>query len=108
MLLLAYQTLLSNHAYFGAVALGASILERHFTDSMKRDGPDIICSMDGPPSKERIEGVNILFDQGVEKRPSKESRLQLILLSQQLLQLKQSKKAKPAEKYLGKRPGRTN
>ncbi|WP_287914664.1 N-acetylneuraminate synthase family protein [Comamonas sp.] len=29
-----------------AVALGANILERHFTDSRYRKGPDIICSMD--------------------------------------------------------------
>lgn len=29
-----------------AVALGASILERHFTDSRYRKGPDIVCSMD--------------------------------------------------------------
>lgn len=35
-----------NTACLGAVALGASILERHFTDRMDRDGPDIICSMD--------------------------------------------------------------
>ena len=30
----------------GAVALGASIIERHFTDNRYRVGPDIICSMD--------------------------------------------------------------
>jgi N-acetylneuraminate synthase len=36
----------SNYPCLGAVALGASILERHFTDSMKREGPDIVCSMD--------------------------------------------------------------
>lgn len=29
-----------------AVALGASILERHFTDTRYRRGPDIVCSMD--------------------------------------------------------------
>ena len=29
-----------------AVALGATIIERHFTDSRYRKGPDIICSMD--------------------------------------------------------------
>ena len=29
-----------------SVALGASIIERHFTDSRYRVGPDIICSMD--------------------------------------------------------------
>ena len=36
----------SNHACLGAVALGASIVERHFTDKMSRLGPDIVCSMD--------------------------------------------------------------
>ena len=29
-----------------SVALGASIVERHFTDSRYRQGPDIVCSMD--------------------------------------------------------------
>ena len=29
-----------------SVALGASIVERHFTDSRYREGPDIACSMD--------------------------------------------------------------
>lgn len=37
---------LNNNSSIAAVALGASILERHFTDSKKRIGPDIICSMD--------------------------------------------------------------
>ncbi|PJJ10973.1 N-acetylneuraminate synthase [Flavobacterium sp. 1] len=37
---------LNNNACLGAVALGASILERHFTDHMQRTGPDIVCSMD--------------------------------------------------------------
>lgn len=36
----------NNNACLGAVALGASILERHFTDTMQRTGPDIVCSMD--------------------------------------------------------------
>lgn len=31
----------TNHACLGAVALGASIVERHFTDSMDRPGPDM-------------------------------------------------------------------
>ena len=54
---------LSNHACFGAVALGASILERHFTDSMKREGPDIVCSMDAKTATELLEGVEILFQE---------------------------------------------
>jgi sialic acid synthase SpsE len=46
----------SNLACFGAVALGASVLERHFTDSMDRDGPDIVNSMNPEALKDLIEG----------------------------------------------------
>jgi N-acetylneuraminate synthase len=46
----------NNNACLAAVALGASILERHFTDSMDRPGPDIICSMDPTALKELIDG----------------------------------------------------
>lgn len=46
----------NNNACLAAVALGASILERHFTDSMDRPGPDIICSMDPTSLKELIDG----------------------------------------------------
>jgi len=49
-----------NFACFGAVALGASILERHFTDSMDREGPDIVCSMDPRALRELINGSRIL------------------------------------------------
>ena len=51
----------SNHACFGAVALGASILERHFTDSMSRDGPDIVCSMDSNEAQDLIKGATELL-----------------------------------------------
>lgn len=37
---------LSNHACIAAMALGADLVERHFTDYMQRTGPDIVCSMD--------------------------------------------------------------
>ena len=50
---------LNNNACLGAVALGASILERHFTDHMNRTGPDIVCSMDEQATKELI--VNSLY-----------------------------------------------
>ena len=64
---------ISNHACFGAVALGASILERHFTDSMERDGPDIVCSMDPLAASDLITGANILFEErGGVKGPVKE------------------------------------
>lgn len=50
----------SNHACLGAAALGADILERHFTDSMEREGPDIVCSMDGPALQALIEGAVLM------------------------------------------------
>ena len=52
---------LSNYPCLGAVALGASILERHFTDSMYREGPDISCSMDPIELSKLIEGSDIIF-----------------------------------------------
>jgi N-acetylneuraminate synthase len=60
----------SNYSCLGSVALGASILERHFTDRMDRPGPDIVCSMDPVALKELIEGSNIIFAaRGGEKGP---------------------------------------
>lgn len=49
-----------NLACFGAVALGASVLERHFTDRMDRPGPDIVCSMDPAECRALIAGSRIL------------------------------------------------
>ncbi len=66
---------LNNYACLGAVAVGASILERHFTDSMDRPGPDIICSMDTKAMKELIEGSKILkLERGGHKGPVKEEQ----------------------------------
>jgi len=65
-----------NLACFGAVALGASILERHFTDSMGRRGPDIVCSMDPEKCRELIEGSRILHKEiGGTKGPTKEEQV---------------------------------
>ena len=36
----------TNTACIAAMALGASVVERHFTDKKDRQGPDIVCSMD--------------------------------------------------------------
>lgn len=51
---------LDNFACLGAVALGASILERHFTDRMDRIGPDIVCSMNPESFKELKAGAHAL------------------------------------------------
>jgi N-acetylneuraminate synthase len=66
----------NNLACYGAVALGASILERHFTDSMSRQGPDIVCSMDTEKCRELIEGSRILhLEIGGTKGPTKEEQV---------------------------------
>ena len=67
---------ISNHACFGAVALGASILERHFTDHMERTGPDIICSMDEKTCKELIEVSELIWKmRGGTKKPTEEEQV---------------------------------
>ena len=56
----------------GAIALGASIIERHFTDTMKREGPDISCSMDPEALKELIKASKIIkMARGGKKGPVK-------------------------------------
>jgi sialic acid synthase SpsE len=51
----------NNYASYGAIALGASIIERHFTDSLSREGPDISASMDTSQCKELIRASKILY-----------------------------------------------
>ena len=65
----------NNLACLGAVALGASILERHFTDSMNRKSTDIVCSMDTKACRELIEGSEILaLERGGKKEPTSEEQ----------------------------------
>ena len=47
---------LNNNACMSAVALGASIVERHFVDHKDRIGPDVLCSMD------ELELQNLISD----------------------------------------------
>ena len=66
----------SNLACFAATALGASILERHFTDSMDRIGPDIINSMDPGALQELITGSKEIWEmRGGEKKPAAEEQV---------------------------------
>lgn len=67
---------LNNNACLGAVALGASILERHFTDHMERQGPDIVCSMDELACKELIaSSKEIALMRGGVKAPTEEEQV---------------------------------
>ena len=64
---------LTNYPCLASVALGAAILERHFTDTKLRVGPDIVCSMTPEELSELISGSKIIYEatQG-SKLPVKE------------------------------------
>lgn len=49
----------SNHAAYGAMALGAVVIERHFTDTKERLGPDIENSMEPKELKELRKAADI-------------------------------------------------
>lgn len=67
---------INNNACLAATALGASILERHFTDSMDRPGPDIVCSMNPQALSELIQGTNEIAQmRGGKKEPAKEEQV---------------------------------
>lgn len=100
---------LTNHACFGAVALGASILERHFTDSMDRPGPDIICSMDGLACRELIEGSKIIaLQRGGKKGPADEEQVTIDFAFATICTIKPIKKGDlfTKENTWVKRPGK--
>jgi len=99
---------LTNHACLGAVALGGSILERHFTDHMERTGPDIICSMDEKETKELIEGSNLMWKmRGGDKVPTEEEQVTIDFAFATVCSIKPIKKGEifTKENIWVKRPG---
>jgi sialic acid synthase SpsE len=59
-----------------ATALGANIIERHFTDSRYREGPDIICSMDPAELRyliDRLAEVHVAMTAKRERTATEES-----------------------------------
>lgn len=83
----------NNLACFAATALGASILERHFTDRMDRPGPDIINSMDPIALKELIEGSKeISLMRGGKKEAAKEEQVTIDFAFATVVTIKNIKK----------------
>jgi SAF domain protein len=67
---------LNNNACIAAVALGAVVLERHFTDSMNRVGPDIVCSMDPEALEALLSAANeVPLMLGGKKAPIQEEQV---------------------------------
>ncbi len=99
---------LTNHACLAAVALGASILERHFTDHMQRMGPDIVCSMDEENCKALIEGSHIIWEQGGGiKEPAEEEQVTINFAFATVCSIQNIKKGETLsmENIWVKRPG---
>ena len=99
---------LTNHACLGAVALGASILERHFTDHMERTGPDIVCSMDESACKELIDGSHLMWQmRGGKKEPAKEEQVTIDFAFATVVTIKTIQKGEvfSKENLWVKRPG---
>ena len=66
----------TNHSSFGAITLGACIIEKHFVDKKTRSGPDISSSVDEKELKELIKGCNIIYLQrGGKKNLLKEEQV---------------------------------
>ena len=98
----------SNLACLGAVALGASILERHFTDSMSRPGPDIVCSMDPEQCRQLIAGAKAMQRmRGGAKGPAAEEQVTMDFAFATLVTIAPVQAGEPfTEKNLwAKRPG---
>ncbi|EKD55796.1 MAG: hypothetical protein ACD_59C00033G0004 [uncultured bacterium] len=98
----------SNLACFAATALGASILERHFTDRMDRKGPDIINSMDAIRLKELIIGCEEIFKmRGGKKENAPEEKVTMDFAFATVVTIKPIKKGEiltPKNIWV-KRPG---
>jgi N-acetylneuraminate synthase len=98
----------SNRACFAATALGASILERHFTDTMERPGPDIINSMDPIALKELIIGSEEISKmRGGKKEAAKEEQVTIDFAFATVVSIKPIKKGEifTKENIWVKRPG---
>lgn len=97
-----------NLACFAAVALGASLLERHFTDHMTRKGPDIVCSMDENATRELIEGSAQIHKMlGGKKEPAQEEKVTIDFAFATLVSIKRITEGEKLSKenIWVKRPG---
>jgi Sialic acid synthase len=98
----------NNNACLAATALGATILERHFTDSKKRIGPDIINSMDVDELKELLKGTNEIFEmRGGKKEAAAEEQVTIDFAFATVVTIKDIKKGDRLTKdnIWVKRPG---
>lgn len=98
----------NNNACIAALALGASIVERHFTDRMDRIGPDICCSMDQEALRELLRAAGeIPLMLGGEKGPAPEEQVTMDFAFASIVTIRAIKagEAFTRENVWAKRPG---
>ena len=99
---------LNNFSCIAAISLGATIVERHFTDNMNRVGNDIVCSMDEHHLKELLlaaEEIPIML--GGKKEALKDEKITSDFAFATVVAIKNIKKGElfSKENIWVKRPG---
>ncbi len=98
----------NNTACISAIALGACLVERHFTDRMDRIGPDIVCSMDELQLKELLQASQEIFlMRGGHKEAIKEEQVTIDFAFATVVSIKDIRKGEllTKENIWVKRPG---
>lgn len=98
----------TNTACIAAMALGAKIVERHFTDSMNRVGNDIICSMDEEHLKELLTAADDIYKMsGGKKEALNDEQITIDFAFATVVSIKPIKKGEEftKENLWVKRPG---
>lgn len=98
-----------NYASFGAVALGASIVEKHFVSDKNWEGPDVSLSIDSKELKELIIGSNAIHSAcGGNKEILPEEKPTIDFAYASIVSIKEIKKGESLtqENIWVKRPGK--
>ena len=75
----------------GAVALGARVIEKHFTDDTKREGPDHPFSLDPPSWKKMVQRVRILEKSlGNENKKIEKNEIETVILQRRCIRAKKN------------------
>lgn len=99
---------LNNNSCVAAMALGAKIVERHYTDRMDRQGPDIVCSMDEEGLKSLLQAASeVPLMLGGRKEAAKEEQVTIDFAFATLVTIKDMKKGEifTKDNLWAKRPG---